>query len=441
MFKQIGRRGVRFVRGFVHPSSVQKRNVRNVLIDGVGVGIVSGVANFLSVFLVRLGASPMLVGLLTSMPALTGIILSLPIGSFLERQRNIVPWYSRARAWVLGSYALTGLVPFLFPPDVAPAAIIAIWAVATVPQTIVNVAFTVVMGAVAGPRLRYYLMSRRWSILGATTSVSVALSGALLEWLAFPLNYQVVFMGSFAGGLLSFLFSSQIAIPNNEPPEPSEARQPWREQIREGAAALREHPVYTRFLISQFVFRCGLTLAQPLFPLYWVRELHASDFWIGIISTVNSGVLLVAYFLWSSVSHRRGRGLVLRICAFGLALYPLLTGLTRSVGPLPLYAGMAGVFNAGIDLVLFDILLSTVPKRHSAFYIALYQMTIYMATLLAPTLGTFLAGSLGYAPALFVSSGLRLAGALLFVAFGIGALAAAPPPAETAEASGQTRSG
>lgn len=434
MINQLGRRGVRFVRGFVRPSSVQKRNVRNVLVDGVGVGIVSGVANFLSVFLVRLGASPLLVGLLTSMPALTGIILSLPIGSFLERQRNIVPWYSRARAWVLGSYALTGLVPFLLPVSAAPAAIIVIWAVATVPQTIVNVAFTVVMGAVAGPRLRYYLMSRRWSILGATTSLSVALSGALLEWLAFPLNYQVVFIGSFAGGLLSFLFSSRIAIPDNEPPEPSEARQPWREQIREGAAALREHPVYTRFLISQFVFRCGLTLAQPLFPLYWVRELHASDFWIGIISTVNSGVLLVAYFLWSMLSQRRGRGLVLRACAFGLVLYPLLTGLTHSVAPLPLYAGMAGVFNAGIDLVLFDILLSTVPRRHSASYIALYQMTIYLATLLAPTLGTFLAGSLGYAPALFVSSALRLAGAGLFVAFGIGAAAAAPPPAETAEA-------
>ena len=57
--------------------------------------------------------------------------------------------------------------------------------------------------------------------------------------------------------------------------------------------------------MSQFVFRCGMTLALPLFPLYWVRELHASDSWIGIINTVNNGVLLVAYFLWSAVSRRR----------------------------------------------------------------------------------------------------------------------------------------
>ncbi|HEU4329246.1 MAG TPA: MFS transporter [Roseiflexaceae bacterium] len=432
MLHLFGQRVAHLARWLVSPADVQQRNVRNVLIDGVGVGIVSGVATFLSVFLVRLGASPLLVGLLTSMPALTGIILSLPIGSFLERQRNIVPWYSRARVWVLSSYALTGLVPFVVMAEDSPIPIIAIWAIATVPQTIVNVAFTVVMGAVAGPRQRYYLMSRRWSVLGATTSLTVVLCGLVLDWISFPLNYQLVFIGSFAGGLLSFLFSSRIAIPDNEPPVREEQPGSWLSAVREGAAALRENRAYSRFLISQFVFRCGLTLSLPLFPLYWVRELQASDFWIGIINTVNSGVLLVAYFLWSSVSRRYGAGVVLRLCAFGLVLYPLLTGLTREVPPLALYAGLAGICMAGLDLVLFDMLLSTVPKRHAASYIALYQMTIYIATLLAPTLGTLLADLLGYAPALFVSAGLRLAGAVLFVLLGVGAVGAAPPTEQPA---------
>src|SRR5215813_9643384 len=127
----------RLMRWLTRPANVQERNVRNVLIDGIGVGLVSGVSTFLSVFLVRLGASPFLVGLLTAMPALTGMVLAIPVGRMLERQRNIVPWYSRARVWVLGSYAITGLVPFIFPPSAAPIPIIVIWAIATVPQTIV----------------------------------------------------------------------------------------------------------------------------------------------------------------------------------------------------------------------------------------------------------------------------------------------------------------
>lgn len=411
-----------FVRWLVQPVDAHQRNVRNVLIDGVGVGIVNGVATFLSVFLVRLGASPFVVGLLTSLPALTGIVLALPVGRFLERQRNIVPWYSRARVLVLSSYALTGLVPFFFSRNIS-LPIIAIWAIATVPQTIVNVAFTIVMSAVAGPHQRYYLMSRRWSSLGITSALTVALVGVVLDQIRFPLNYQVVFIASFAGGLLSFAFSSRIEIPDNPPLAVRTSTQvPWRQRVRLGMAAMRENAAYSRFLLSQFVFRCGLTFALPLFPLYWVRALHTSDSWIGIITTVQNAVLLVAYFLWSNVSRRKGTVFVLRVCAVGLGFYPLLTGLTQTVPILAVYAGVAGIFTAGIDLVMFDILLSTCPPHHTPSYIATYQLTIYIATFVAPLLGTMLADMIGYGPALFIGSGLRFVGAALFIVLGVGVL-------------------
>lgn len=420
--QRLGQRGAAQLRWLAQPGEGQQRNIRNVLIDGIGVGLVQGVAAFLSVFLVRLGTSSLLVGLLTSMPALTGMLLALPVGRLLERQRNIVPWYSRARLWVLGSYALTGLAPFVVPLEWVPLLVIAIWAVATVPQTIVNIAFTIVMSAVAGPDKRYYLMSRRWAALGISTAAIVALAGWSLEQFPFPLNYQLVFIGSFAGGLLSFAFSSRIDIPDNDPAEAAETAAHSRgERLREGLAALRENRPFSNFLLSQFVFRSGLTLALPLFPLYWVRDVHAGDAWIGLINTVNNGVLLVAYLMWSSISHRRGAMPVLRVCAFGLALYPLATGLSSSATPLPLYAGLAGIFTAGIDLVLFDLVLRTCPPRHTASYIALYQTTTYIATFIAPTIGTLLADTYGTAAALFVAAGLRFAGALLFVLLRVGA--------------------
>ncbi len=56
---------------------------------------------------------------------------------------------------------------------------------------------------------------------------------------------------------------------------------------------------------------------------------------------------------------------------------------------------------------------------------------MYVATFVAPILGTTLAAALGYGPALFVGSGLRFAGAALFVLLGVGAAAATPrKPAE-----------
>ena len=65
------------------PASPEQRNQRNVLIDAIGVGITAGVGSFLSVFMVRLGATDFQVGLLTAMPALTGMLLAMPVGEFL----------------------------------------------------------------------------------------------------------------------------------------------------------------------------------------------------------------------------------------------------------------------------------------------------------------------------------------------------------------------
>jgi hypothetical protein len=266
------------VQWLVKPGSVEDRNVRNVLIDGLGVGIVSGASTFLAVFLARLGASPFLVGMLTSMPALTGMFLAMPVGSMLERQKNVVPWYSRARVWTFFSLALTGIVTMVLPIAWAPWAIILIWAVATFPQTVVNVAFTMVMSAVAGPNRRFYLMSRRWSTIGITSAISVACVGWLLEHFAFPANYQYVFIGSFIGGMISFAFSSQITIPDNEPIEPpTGSKLNWFANMRESLHTVREQVPYTKMLISQFVFRCGLTMVMPLLPLYWVNQLQLSD--------------------------------------------------------------------------------------------------------------------------------------------------------------------
>lgn len=405
--------------GILHPKTVQDKNVRDVLVDGIGVGIASGIGTFLSVFLVRLGATSNQVGLLTAMPALTGMIFALPVSHFLERQRNIVPWYSRARFLVLSSYVLTGLVPFFFP-DNGSIAIICIWAAATVPQTIVNIAFTVVMSGVAGPKGRFYLMSRRWSLLGITQSITVATVGQFLSRNEFPLNYQVAFISSAVGGLLSLAFSSRIDLPDREPETATGSRDSRWGGLRRQAQVFRDTPAFSRFVVAQFVYRWGLSLPLPLFPLYWVRILNASDASIGYINTVQGAVLLVAYFFWGRVSRRRGVRFVLLATSLGLALYPALTAVTTNVNVLIVYAALNGFFLAGTDLVLFDVLLSAVPKSHQTTYIGLYQTTNNMAMFFAPLVGTFLSDRIGIPQALMVGAAMRLAGFALFYVMRIG---------------------
>lgn len=400
----------------LRPTTLEQRNQRNVLIDGIGVGITAGVGSFLSVFLVRLGASDFMVGLLTAMPALTGMFLAIPVGELLARQRNIVPWFARSRFLVLSCYLLTGLVPF-FVRDHAPEVIIAIWALATLPQTLVSVGFTVVMGGVAGPGGRFTLMSRRWAILGLTNSLTVALVGQGLRLFGFPLNYQVVFLASSVGALISVVFSSSIRLP----PQPvAEAREGLIRTFRTHGGALRRNRAFVNFTVSQFVFRWGMALAVPLFPIYWVKHAGATDQQISLINSVQTMVLMFAYFMWANQTQRRGKRWVLLASALGVSFYPLLTALTREPNILVIWAALGGLFTAGVDLVFFDIVLSTCPAEQQASYVGMYQTTIYIATFLAPLLGAGLSDTVGIVPALILATVLRLAGFALMAQLGVG---------------------
>src|SRR5512134_4113422 len=95
------------------PIQIQKRNFRYVQIDAIGVSIASISAPFLPVFLPRLGATNFQVGLLSSMPGITGLILAILVGRFLQTRRNIVPVYGLSRLLYLSCYGLTGILTLL----------------------------------------------------------------------------------------------------------------------------------------------------------------------------------------------------------------------------------------------------------------------------------------------------------------------------------------
>lgn len=404
---------IRFTSAPADATPVQRRNFINVQIDAIGIGFASAAAPFLPVFLTRLGATNFQVGLLTSMPALTGLVMAVFVGRFLQSRRRVVPWFSAARLLAISSYALTGLVTLIIPPSERVNTVLLIWAIATLPQTLLAVAFSVVMNAVAGPRRRYELMSRRWSILGLTNAITVAIVGKVLDTMQFPINYQLVFIGLSLGGLVSYYFSSHIDLPERDLPAQTPGVS-WRERVREYKALVLREKDFIKFVSQRFVFLSGVMLSVPLFPLYYVREVDASDAWIGAINTIQAAILLVGYFYWTRTSRLRGSRFVLIWTSLGLSFYPALVASTQRVELIAIISGFAAVFQAGLDLVFFDELMRTVPEEYSAVFVSLAQSFQYLSSFLAPLLGTWLASHIGIGGGLFVSAGLRFAGFALF---------------------------
>jgi hypothetical protein len=389
-------------------------NFRNVQIDAIGVGLASTAAPFLPVLLTRLGASTLEISLLTFMPALTGVLLAIPLGNFLESRKNIIPWFSFARLGVLLSYGFTGMLVFLLPEASAILGILGLWAIATVPQTILAICFSVVMNKVAGSQGRFELMSHRWSILGFTNAITALIAGQFLDRVAFPLNYQILFITLSIGGLISFYFSSKIVVPDNVL-RVEKIKRSIKDQITSyGSLILSEKP-FVSFIWKRFVFLTGAALAAPLLPIYYVREINASDYWIALIHIASNTTVIVGYFFWMNQSRRRGSRIVLLATTLGSAMYPILVGISQQVWPVVIFAGLNGIFQAGLNLIFFDELMKRVPPDHSATFVAVAQTLQYLSMVAAPLLAPALSKWLGFGNSLMLAGGISIFGFVLFL--------------------------
>ena len=393
---------------------IQKFNFRYVQIDAVGVSISNVAAPFLPVFLTRLGATNFQVGLLSSMPGMTGLFLAIVVGRFLQSRKNIVPSYSISRLMVILCYALTGILTLVVADKFVIIATLAIWAFATIPQTALAVAFSVVMNGVAGPSGRYALLSRRWTIFGLTGVIGTFIVTRLIDLIDFPVNYAVMFLVLSLGGFLSFYFSRKITLPDQVPPPVVNSGSPLR-GVHNTLELLRSNPAFLSFSLKRFVYFSAITLGTPIMPLFLVRDVHATDSQIGTVNMTLTLIMLAGYFVWPRVSLRRSGRFVLLATTLGAVLYPALSAATPRIELIILYAGIAGFFQGGLDLVFFDELMKTVPMEYSATFVSISQSMQYLSMILAPLLGTWLAGYIGLGGALWLSAGLRLFGFLLFL--------------------------
>lgn len=397
------------------PTSDAINNARVMRGDAIAMGVIAAASTFLPVLVARLGGSAFAVSLLTAIPAVAGFLLAIPLGQYLQRRTTIVPWYSVARLTAHLGYALVALAVLLAPPAIAVPVILVVWAVVSVPSTLGQLLFPLVMDAAAGPHGRLELMSRRWAVMGLTMAVTVALIGQFLDRVAFPLNYAVVFVGFGLAGIVSYHFSRQFRIPPGDPPPPSGAGFAPLTRLRELVATARSEPAFLSYSVRQLIYLSGVRFALPLIPLYYVRVVEAPDAWIGIIATVQSLALLVGYVFWRRQSQLRGTRLILLVALIVSSLFPAALSLAQELVVVAVLAGGAALFTAGVDLILFDELMRSFPRRQGVTFVSIDTTLVNLVTIVTPLAGASLAAITGLEAALRFGSVISLVGVVLFI--------------------------
>ncbi len=395
---------------------MENQNILYVTLDTALQGLMmGGIFSFISVFIVRLGASRLEASLLTSLPAIIMALASLPSGQVIQRQRDLVRFTNLVRAFHRGSILLVALLPF-FTRRALVTVIIVIWTLKAITNALLESSWMAVIAEVIPPHRRAEVNGRRWMILGIVTASATALFGYMLDRLPFPINYQIVFVISFVGGTLGMLFWGKLKIPENvsvAAEETVEEQRDLRERLTAYWRSFRI-PSFVRYELTATIFRLGFSLPAALYSIYWIRHLEASDLWVGWQTTTNQLALIVGYAVWGKVVSRKGYFRPLLICSIGIGLYPVLTALATSQVWLPLISIIQGFFITGINLSLFDTLLAVCPSNRRPSFFAVNTMLVSVAIFIAPLLGSALAGVASVKAVFYVAGGIHLIAALLF---------------------------
>ncbi|MCJ7694781.1 MAG: MFS transporter, partial [Anaerolineaceae bacterium] len=177
---------------------------------------------------------------------------------------------------------------------------------------------------------------------------------------------------------------------------------------------LKEHKEFTVYIIIRFIHHLGATLLAPIISLYYIREVAATAGWIGIFSTTATAAIIVGYFLWLRTSRKLNYQKILIFTTFIVSLYPLLLSFINNEFMILGLTIVAGLFQAGIDLVFFDGLMKIIPADKVAIFISVNVLFQYVASFIGPLLGTSLAEIIGLPETLIFGSAIKFVAFILF---------------------------
>lgn len=368
------------------PTSAQvEANIRYLVWEIAWFGVVWGaVVSYLQVYVVRLGASSLLVGAITYGPALIGVLWQISAGRLITRTGHRMAWVISSGLVYRLQFLMVALVPFVFAHGRAEITAL-IWILGAFAASVSNVAFLSMLADAVPPDRMTQVVGWRIAGFGLASTITTLLGGQFLRLLPFPLNYQFLFLIGFAGAMISWWYVRRIHVPD---PPPVQGQQPafWHDVGR-----LLRYPRFGRFLIAVGVLQLALGMITPLLPLYWVRSLGASDVQVSVVMTVASGTLVIGSLLIRRLVNRLGRARALAAGVLGFALYPVLTSLTPSAWWLVPWAALSGLFNAAIVVTLFDNLVAVTPVEDRTNYIAVYNVVVNIALFAGPILAGLLA--------------------------------------------------
>lgn len=394
------------------------RNAWYLVVEIMWASILGSAATFNAAFALRLGATNAQVALLTSIPALLAVLVSLPSGEFLRRKANTQPWLLGSLMIYRSSYLIIALLPFLpLTKELLGPLVISVIIGFTSLAHFWNIGFIPWFTELIPEQNRASVFAARNISYNATLSLFGFLFGLWLERAAFPGNYQAMYAFGFACSLMSMYYLVKIRAPKVDRPGSADIPTAWSMVNRWKALrqVVKDHSGFVRITLNTVLHGIGVWAISPLYILYFVRELDAKETWLGLNGTVSTLFTLIGFALWRWLVQRWGEPVTLKRTIMLVGLYPILVGLVHSLPAILILSALNGLLVPGVNMSHFNTLLKVTPESNRPGYTAAYVFIANIGIFIFPLVGVALADQIGLVPMLIGGGLLSVIGSASFI--------------------------
>lgn len=402
-----------------------RSNFWHLYFDIAWFGVLSGTAvNFLSVYVTRLGATALQIGLLAAMAAIVNLFLAIPAGRWIEKRHtgHAVFWSS---VIFRAGYALWIPLPWLFGPQGQIWALIALSFLMAIPLTPLGVGFNTLFAESVPESYRAHVAGTRNVTFAIAYMLTSLVAGTILKNLPFETGYQVIFViGTFGAAMSSYHIYhirplQEEVFPLPSAPQPDMT--PRANAPRGIKSAMRLDIWGTPFrfvLLALFFFHFTHYLPTPLYPLFNVRVLNLNDNNLGIGTALYYLTVLIGSTQLRRVAQRYGNKKLTGFGAAGMALYPFLLTMTHNVWQFYVVSFIGGFLFAMINGAYLNYLLERIPPADRPSHLAWYAIILNIAILSSSLAGPAISNWVGLVNALIVVGVLRILAGLAILKWG-----------------------
>lgn len=364
---------------------IERRNFHHLVLEVTWFGLsLAATSRFLSVFAIRLGATPAELGWITSLP----YIVLLGSTALSTRWRSRFPDSVKAIFWPSLGFRFVFLFPALtplFPTHLQPAWLIASAALAALPQGISSTIFVSIMREAVPEERLTPLVSLRTIGMNIALGIAALAFGFWLELAPFPLNYQIMFLAAFAVALLGQIQLMRVRVK----PAPV-----IRQTGQQSTASPLQSTVFQKTLFIGMIIHIGFFAILPVTPLHLVNSLGATEGFMALFGIAEIGSAALISLFTARIVAKIGNRKMVGLSMLVTALAALIMATAQSL-PLTLLGGaLSGAAWTAATIGLFGIFVETthdVPAADMTRYTTLYHQLIFVAAFIGPMIGSNLA--------------------------------------------------